>query len=443
MTRALLLDIEGTTSSLAFVRKELFPYARAHLRAFVSEHRHEPEVQRELAEVTRLARAEGSSADDPVRELERWMAEDRKATPLKALQGLLWQRAFQRGVFVAHVYPEVPAALARAREQGLALHVYSSGSVRAQQAFFRHSAAGDLTPLVAGWFDTTIGSKLEAASYRKIAAAIGQEPREILFLSDSLPELDAARAAGLETLAVLRGPHALGAHAAVTRFDELPLSPPAGEARASDPVARGKAEVVALARHCHERGWASATSGNFSVRIGGERIAITATGIDKARVTPGDVLLLAPDGTPLEPGRPSAEAPLHVELYRSRADVGAVAHTHSVAATVLSRHFASRGVLRLSSYEMAKALAPVKAGEPPELNIPILENQQDTLALAQHARAQIEKSQAFAYLVEGHGLTTWGRDVAEVRRQVEALEFMLACELARFTAGALTWRNAG
>jgi len=441
--RALLLDIEGTTSSLAFVREVLFPHAQQHLRDFVARRAGNPQVEAALREVEQLARAEGAS-ESPLVSLERWMAQDRKLTPLKLLQGLLWEEAFASHAFVAHIYPEVPAALARFRDRGLALYVYSSGSVRAQQAFFRHSSAGDLTSFISGWFDTTLGSKSDAASYRAIASALGREPGELAFLSDSTLELDAARAAGLSTVALQRGPHELGGHPAATRFDELPLAPlslapPPGSER----IAHARAEVVELARHCHARGWAAATSGNFSRRVDAERVAISASGVDRALIGPSDVLLVGLDGTQLEPGTPSAEAPLHLALYRASQQIGAIAHTHSVAAAVLSRQFVQRGALRLSGHEMAKALVPVEDGALPELVLPIFENRQDTRALAELVRQRLERTPAVAYLVEGHGLSTWGRDLPQVRRHVEALEFMLACELARFTAGALTWRNVG
>ncbi len=438
MIRAVLLDIEGTTSSLAFVRDVLFPYAREHLRGFIEQRRGEAEVEVELQEVERLARAEHVAGEHPLASLERWMAQDRKATPLKALQGLLWEAAFQRRELVAHVYPEVPAALGRFREQGLCVYIYSSGSVRAQQAFFRYSEAGDLTPFIDAWFDTNIGSKAEPASYRSITKAVGREPEEIAFLSDSQAELDAARAAGLSTIGLLRAPHGLGAHAAALSFDDLPLAALGSDARraAITAVARARADVVSLARHCHERGWASATSGNFSVRVAGQGIAISASGVDKGSLTPSGVLLVGLDGAPLEPGTPSAEAPLHLALYHAASGVGAVAHTHSVAATVLSREHGARGTLRLSGYEMAKALVPARGGKPAELLLPIVENMQDTRALAIVVHERLEREPAPAYLVEGHGMTTWGPGSVEVRRHVEALEFMLACELARFTAGA-------
>jgi 2,3-diketo-5-methylthio-1-phosphopentane phosphatase/methylthioribulose-1-phosphate dehydratase len=432
MIRALLLDIEGTTSSLEFVRDVLLPYAREHLAAFIAERRGDPEVDALLAESERLLLAEGASTAEPVAALERWMAEDRKATPLKALQGLLWEAAFRRGAFIAHVYPDVAPALRLFRERGLRLYVYSSGSVRAQRAFFRHSAAGDLTALFDGWFDTRTGSKSEPASYRAIADSIGLEPGEVAFLSDSRAELDAARGAGLVTFGLLRGPLALADHPAVARFDELPCARheahDVGSSQGGAEVAR--AQVIELAQHCHARGWALATSGNFSVRVSREQIAITASGIDKGRVTPNGVLLVALDGTALEPGSPSAETPLHTALYRSSAAIGAVVHTHSVAGTVLSRRHASMGSLRLSGYEMSKALVPASNGALAELVLPIVANRQDTRELAIVLSQRLEQAPAHGYLVAGHGLTTWGADAAAARRHVEALEFMLACELA-------------
>jgi 2,3-diketo-5-methylthio-1-phosphopentane phosphatase/methylthioribulose-1-phosphate dehydratase len=425
------------------VRDVLFPYAREHLGRFIEEHRSRPDVagqvETELAEVVRLARAEGVEGEDAWSSLQRWMAQDRKIGPLKALQGLLWEGAFRRGTFAAHVYPDVPAALASFRERGLGLYIYSSGSVRAQRAFFRFSTAGDLTPFIDGYFDTSVGSKSEPASYLAIARQLGLAPAAITFLSDSPVELDAARAAGLGTVGLRREPLTLGGHPAVTHFGDLPLELPSrasesradagipGRAGAGVGAERHKAQVVALSRHCHARGWASATSGNFSIRAGSERMAITASGVDKGNLTERDVLLVGLDLRPLEPGVPSAEAPLHAALYLGSPHVGAVLHTHSVAATVLSRRAA--GALRLTGYEMAKALAPVADGAPPEVVLPIFPNQQDTVALARVASERLARSPAPAYLVEGHGLTTWGADVDHARHRTEALEFLLACEL--------------
>ncbi|MBB5206608.1 enolase-phosphatase E1 [Chiayiivirga flava] len=197
--RAILTDIEGTTSSISFVKNVLFPYARAALPDFVREHGHEPEVRRWLDAAA--VDAGGICSDDVLVEtLQGWVDADSKHTALKALQGLLWQHGYARRDFAAHMYPDAPRALRAWHAAGHALYVYSSGSVPAQKLFFGYSEAGDLRPLVSGWFDTEIGGKRDAASYRRIAEAIGRAPADIVFLSDVVAELDAAREAGLATV---------------------------------------------------------------------------------------------------------------------------------------------------------------------------------------------------------------------------------------------------
>lgn len=213
----LITDIEGTTSSLAFVRDELFPFARARLRDFLAARGGEPEVARELDAVR--AEAPGEPPEDV---LERWMAEDRKATPLKTLQGLLWADGYATGALVGHVYPDVPPALAALRAAGVRLFVYSSGSVAAQRLLFGHTASGDLRPLFDGWFDTRVGPKVEAASYAAIAADVGLARAELWFVSDAVRELDAARGAGLRTLSVRReGTAPVPGHPLLATFDEI------------------------------------------------------------------------------------------------------------------------------------------------------------------------------------------------------------------------------
>ncbi|WP_312315665.1 acireductone synthase [Stenotrophomonas sp.] len=196
--RVVLTDIEGTTSSISFVKNVLFPYARKALPAFVAEHGQEPEVRRWLDVVA--AEIGGACQDALVVEtLQGWIDQDRKHTALKALQGMIWKSGYERGDYQAHFYPEVAAVLKGWHAQGMALYVYSSGSVPAQKQFFGFSEAGDLTALVSGWFDTEIGGKREADSYRNIVQAIGVPAGEIVFLSDVVEELDAAREAGLQT----------------------------------------------------------------------------------------------------------------------------------------------------------------------------------------------------------------------------------------------------
>jgi enolase-phosphatase E1 len=196
MPRAILTDIEGTTSSIAFVAETLFPYARERLPAYVAAH--PAAVAPILAEVT------ATEPGDPVATLTRWIDEDRKATPLKALQGMIWEDGYREGAFTGHIYPDAVAALRRWHAAGTRLYVFSSGSVPAQKLLFAHSDAGDLTPLFAGYFDTTTGPKREAASYQAIAAAIDLPPADILFLSDTPAEIAAARAAGMDALLIDR-----------------------------------------------------------------------------------------------------------------------------------------------------------------------------------------------------------------------------------------------
>lgn len=226
----ILTDIEGTTSSISFVKDELFPYARRALPGFVRAHGRDPEVRRWLdAVATEIG---GACQDDVVVEtLQGWIDEDRKHTALKALQGLIWADGYRNADFTAHIYADAAPVLRSWHEAGIPLAVYSSGSVPAQKLFFGHSDAGNLVPLFDAFFDTEVGGKREAASYAKIADALGQAPGDVTFLSDVVGELDAARDAGLKTVLVDRlddypeprtGPAANG-HPRVTRFDEIVL----------------------------------------------------------------------------------------------------------------------------------------------------------------------------------------------------------------------------
>ncbi|GAB6197158.1 acireductone synthase [Lysobacter xanthus] len=201
--RAILTDIEGTTSSISFVKDVLFPYARRALPAFVQAHGDEPEVRRWLDTV---ATEQGGMCDDAmvVEVLQGWIDEDRKHTALKVLQGMIWKAGYGNADFTAHMYPDAVEALREWHAAGLPIHVYSSGSVPAQKLFFGHSDAGDLTSIVSNWFDTEIGGKRDAQSYARIAEAIGLAPGEVLFLSDVVEEVDAAREAGLQTVLVDR-----------------------------------------------------------------------------------------------------------------------------------------------------------------------------------------------------------------------------------------------
>lgn len=211
----ILTDIEGTTSSISFVKNVLFPYARKALPAFVAAHGQQPEVRRWLDAVA--VEIGGACQDSLIVEtLQGWIDQDRKHTALKALQGMIWESGYRNGDYKAHFYPEVAAVLHGWHAQGKPLYVYSSGSVPSQKLFFGFSEAGDLTGLVSGWFDTEVGGKRDADSYRHIVQAIGVPAGQIVFLSDVVEELDAARDAGLQTRLV-------------DRLDDYPL-PRTGEA---------------------------------------------------------------------------------------------------------------------------------------------------------------------------------------------------------------------
>lgn len=222
--RAIVTDIEGTTSSISFVRDVLFPYARHRLPAFVETHGDKPEVLHWLHEAAKEAGLVEASRQEIIELLIQWIDQDRKSTALKALQGMIWKDGYEAGDYRSHMYPEVADRLRAWHTGGLSLYVYSSGSVPAQKLLFGFSEAGDLTPLFSGYFDTETGPKREADSYRKIAEAIGLPPGDILFLSDIVEELDAAQTAGLHTAWVLRAPLEwpnAPRHAAYRDFDAI------------------------------------------------------------------------------------------------------------------------------------------------------------------------------------------------------------------------------
>lgn len=219
--KAILTDIEGTTSAVSFVFDVLFPYAREHLPAFVRNHSAEPTVAEQIAAVRRESGEPDADIERVVEILLEWIAADRKATSLKALQGMVWAQGYRAGRLKGHVYPDAVQALRRWHEQGYALYVYSSGSVQAQKLIFGCAEVGDLTPLFSGYFDTGSGHKREMDSYVRIAASIGLSAGEILFLSDVVEELDAARQAGMHTCGLVREGGTLAGHEVVESFDAI------------------------------------------------------------------------------------------------------------------------------------------------------------------------------------------------------------------------------
>lgn len=237
-----LLDIEGTTSPVSFVYDVLFPYARKRIPDYVRAHAAEPALHadlRLLAQENAIDRAAGAPiiylsqtlSQDPAEAVQSsiaylfWLMEkDRKSTALKSIQGKIWAEGYQQGHLQSEIFPDVPPALRRWHSSAR-VAIYSSGSVEAQKYLFRFSNGGDLTPFIDANFDTLTGPKIESESYRKIAAATGADPAEILFISDSIGELDAARAAGLATRLSIRpgnapvaDPHS---HPAIHSFDNV------------------------------------------------------------------------------------------------------------------------------------------------------------------------------------------------------------------------------
>jgi enolase-phosphatase E1 len=198
----ILLDIEGTTTPIGFVTETLFPYARAHLRAFLERHGRESEAPAFLALMDR----------------------DSKAPELKELQGRIWEEGYHDGTLAGEVFEDVPLAFARWRDAGTPIAVYSSGSVLAQQWLFRTLRSGDLTPFIRWYFDTAVGGKREPASYARIAESVELPPSAITFVSDTAAELDAAWMAGMRTVLSVRPgnvPQPQNEHRTITTLDDL------------------------------------------------------------------------------------------------------------------------------------------------------------------------------------------------------------------------------
>jgi enolase-phosphatase E1 len=221
--KAILTDIEGTTSAVSFVFDVLFPFAAKHLPDYVRNHADQPAVAAQLDAVRADSGEAGADVERVIEILLGWIAEDRKATPLKALQGMVWAEGYHAGLLKGHVYPDAVEALKRWHDEGYQLFVYSSGSILAQKLIFGCSEAGDLTPLFSGYFDTTSGGKREAQSYVNISQAMGIEPGEVLFLSDIVEELDAAQQAGMQTCGLVREGGELAGHACVASFAVIDL----------------------------------------------------------------------------------------------------------------------------------------------------------------------------------------------------------------------------
>lgn len=202
--KAIVTDIEGTTSSISFVRDVLFPYARAALPKFIEDNHSKLEVSLYIKRIAEQTQISANDLDSIINTLITWIDHDVKNTNLKALQGMIWVDGYLNGTYAAPVYEDAYTQLLQWQQAGIPLYVYSSGSVPAQKLFFKHSQKGDLTVLFSDYFDTEMGGKRSASSYSAIAEHIKIPAENILFLSDIVEELDAAREAGWQTILIDR-----------------------------------------------------------------------------------------------------------------------------------------------------------------------------------------------------------------------------------------------
>ncbi len=236
----ILLDIEGTTTPIDFVCQVLFPFARTQMKDYLVRHWFDAEVRDDLVRLRAEHEADAQQSlappsindNGPTSQIEsttaylHWLMDrDRKSTPLKSLQGKIWEEGYRAGQLLSQIFDDVPPAMKRWHEPGKRICIYSSGSVLAQKLLFSHTTAGDLTPLISDYFDTLVGAKIEADSYRRIAAQLQLLPEEIIFVSDVVAELDAAHGTGLQTVLSLRPGNRLqppsGLHKTIQSFAEM------------------------------------------------------------------------------------------------------------------------------------------------------------------------------------------------------------------------------
>jgi enolase-phosphatase E1 len=236
--KVVLLDIEGTTTPVDFVYKILFPYARVRVRDFLAVHsadaredidglreENRKDIERGLNPPVIVDSGQDALVDSLAAYAQWLIDSDRKSTPLKSIQGKIWEAGYRAGHLRAQVYEDVPRAFHKWRDEGKAICIYSSGSALAQRLLFAHTEAGDLTPMIDRYFDTNIGAKIESESYLRIAAALERNSPDIVFISDMTAELDAARLAGFQSLLCIRPgnrpqPNA-DLYVAIRSFDEL------------------------------------------------------------------------------------------------------------------------------------------------------------------------------------------------------------------------------
>lgn len=247
--RHILLDIEGTTTPIAFVHEVLFSYARSQVRNYLAVHFDSDETRADLAQLREehvadrkqnpeapalvpalapyfVGAPHDAEIDSLVAYINWLIAQDRKSTGLKSLQGKIWREGYRDGTLKAQLFPDVAPALQGWRRDGLKISIFSSGSSLAQKLLFAHTEAGDLTEFIDSYFDTTTGSKTAMDSYRRIASALHVPEPQVLFISDTIAELDAASAAGLQTLLCVRpgnAPQSAARHQIIQSFAEISI----------------------------------------------------------------------------------------------------------------------------------------------------------------------------------------------------------------------------
>ena len=222
MIRAIVTDIEGTTTDIRFVHNVLFPYARERLAHYLRAGEHREPVNVLLNELRGEIHAPAASVDELIETLYKFMDEDRKSTTLKAIQGHIWREGYVNGDFTGHLYPDVVPAMRRWSDADIDIYIYSSGSVSSQKMLFSHSTEGDVSGLLSGFFDTHVGAKRQVSSYRNISMKTGVPVHPLQFLSDIREELDAARESGWKTVQLIRGePDTQSTHRQATSFDDI------------------------------------------------------------------------------------------------------------------------------------------------------------------------------------------------------------------------------
>ncbi|HEV8368019.1 MAG TPA: acireductone synthase [Pyrinomonadaceae bacterium] len=227
--RAVLLDIEGTTTPISFVHDALFPYSRQHLKTFLEQHADSSDVIADLARFRNEHTVDVDAGQEPpplIEEYVYWLIDrDRKSPALKSLQGKIWEQGYKDGTLKSSVFADVPPALQRWHDAGISVNIFSSGSVLAQKLLFAHTDEGDLTKLINSYFDTRVGKKTDVESYRQIASRLSTAAQEVHFISDVIAELDAASGAGMKTSLCIRPGNAAqdsnSRHQTIRSFDEL------------------------------------------------------------------------------------------------------------------------------------------------------------------------------------------------------------------------------